>query len=227
MAERALRGKRTMHKQIPAAFMQLPDTNEWQSIYEDNQGWVSTPPIDVNNPASFYYETYFDLSGYTLDDLTIYPEIAAIQDPGRYTATFALNGRLNVIDIVSQERLDVQNIIENYQRNNSLPGSFESTEDWTQIVMGRWRLHTLTTIQSAPEVMTIAQEGDFSSMEPTAVEKLWIYRIVIPVGIFDVDFAQIRIPPARFIIRFESIEESELNYMMRLKRSYELGTLSS
>lgn len=228
--ERALRGKRTMHKQIPSARFSMgvgiPQT--WEPIYSDGRasgGWVSVPAATSApfTTASLYYETYFDLSGYTLDDLTIYPEVAGVQDPGVYSLTGSVNGRLGVIDIVSQERLDITKILEDYTDENALPGSSSSLEDWTQIIMGRFRLMTLTSVQSAPEILTAATDSDFSSMEPSAVEKLWVYRILISSGLID-DAAQLTTPACTYIIRFESIEEDELHYMMRLKRSYELGT---
>lgn len=223
MSERALRGKRTSHKQIPPSNLTMQANGEWAPVNDNGIGatWNLLAPVGTS-PASLYFETYFDLSGYTLDDLTIYPEIALLQDPGVYTATLSPNGRFTVLDILSQERLDIPTVISN-NMNNGSPGSTLSKEDWTQIVFGRYRFMTLTTVQTSPEVMTVAREVDFSSMEPTTVEKLWIYRIVIPTGIFT-ENAIVEIPASTFVLRFESIEESELHYMMRLKRSYELGT---
>jgi hypothetical protein len=223
MDERALRGKRTMHKQVPPSYLKLQDDGTWTPVKSNGigAGWELVAPVGTS-PASFYFESYFDLGGYTLDDLTIYPEIALLQDPGVYTANASPNGRFAVIEILSQERLDIPDVIADYM-DNGLPGSSISKEDWTQIIFGRYRLMTLTTIQAAPEIMTVAREVDFSSMEPTTVEKLWIYRIVIPTGLFDVD-CEVEVPASTFVVRFESIEESDLHYMMRLKRSFELGT---
>ncbi len=65
----------------------------------------------------------------------------------------------------------------------------------------------------------------FSSLEPTAADCLYCYRIiVVPVaGRNDEGVTQVTLPPKRIILDAFTVEEPELEYMMRLKRSYELA----
>jgi len=67
--------------------------------------------------------------------------------------------------------------------------------------------------------------GNFSSLDPTAANKLWCYRVVRVNAAAPLAPARVlNIPASRFILVGTTIEEKELPYMMRLKRSFELAT---
>jgi len=214
---RALTGSRIMHKNIPSTICQEVDggfiaTNGWETL--------------LNNVL--YYETYFDLSAYELDDLTVVPTALTLQDGVPYTAILPPapgdpDYRLVVLDIISQEKLDVEQIYTNYTTSYDIPGSPASKEDWTQLLMLNFRLMTLQTDFSAATLLLPATSGSFGSAEPTAVQKLWLYRIIMP-GANDLSETVCTIPPTRFVMGAEIVQEDELPYMMRLKRSYELAT---
>ena len=78
MSKRALEGERIMSKDIPNYQGTYSTSNSMWSL--DN-GWESGVGA---TPGVLYYETYFDLTGYQLDDLTLMPIAANLQDPGIY-----------------------------------------------------------------------------------------------------------------------------------------------
>ena len=94
---RALEGTRQLTQEIPPYQGEYLATNVWSTL--GNEGWDNS---GLGNFIS--YETYFDLSGYELDDLTFIPTGVLVQDPGRFIAS---NATLDyeILDIVSQERL--------------------------------------------------------------------------------------------------------------------------
>lgn len=205
---RALTGNRIMHKEIPHTTWTNPDspTNGWEV---------------VAGGGIIYYETYFDLSGYELDDLTVVPTTLMLQDGMRYNGLNTSN--MSVFDIVSQEKLNPADFLL-YTLTGNYPGSPGSTEDWEQILMCNYRLMTLQTQYTDATLLLPATGGAFGSSSPTAAQKLWIYRILVPSGDGSGNPVQLEIPATRFVMSASIVKEKELPYMMRLKRSYELAT---
>ena len=213
---RALTGSRLMNLPIPSTL--LTESEPGSNQFAATNGW-ETLGNDV-----LYYENYFDLSAYELDDLTLVPTAIALQDGLPYTAINP-NPELQVaiFDVVSQERLSMQEVHDNYTATNGYPGSPESTQDWKQLLMCNFRLLTIQSDFVASSLLLPATGGSLGSSEPTAVQKLWVYRIVIP-ALTDLTGLTMTIPPTRFVLGAEIVKEDDLPYMMRLKRSYELAT---
>jgi len=175
-------------------------------------------PISNNG---VYAETYFDLSAYELDDLTLVPKLITHQDGLPYFATQV--EALDVYDIISQERLDPTDFIL-YSAGGDYPSSPGSKEDWSQILFCKTRFLAIDSSITFADLMLPTTQGNFGSSEPTAVQKLWVYRIVLARGA--VENSTLIIPATRFVLGADIIEEDELPYIMRLKRSYELATQS-
>lgn len=210
---RALTGSRLLHATVPDTIATFTGGNVWAAT----NGWQT-----VSNKV-VYHESYFDLSAYELDDLTLVPTAISLQDGMPYTTTSAdPTRRMPVFDIVSQVRLSPEEIYDNYVTSYSFPGSPESTEDWSQLLMCNFRQMLPQVDFTDVTLLLPATGGAFGSSEPTAVQKLWHYRIVIPSAT-DLSASTWIIPPTRFVLGAEIIKEAELPYMMRLKRSYELA----
>ena len=215
MSTRALTGTRLLTQPIPS----------YQGLFTDGTGWTGTNdwlPIDGATATGVYHEAYFDLSGYELDDLTLVPTAIALQDGLPYLTSNGADPQLfvQVLDIVSQERLTPSEVY-TLALTGDYPGSPGSSDDWTQILKCDYRLMLAQTTFTSISLLLTATGGSFGSSEPTAVQKLWTYRIVITGGL-DWSDKTISIPATRFVLGAEIIQESELEYMMRLKRSYEL-----
>lgn len=209
---RALEGPRRLTKDIPA----------YEGIY--GAGLVYPPAGGWENGAQanlIYYETYFDLSANTLDDLTFVPTGVVLQDPGRYIST---NDDLNieVVDIISQERLYPDDFNPDLELGN-LPGGPLTKNDYTQIIAGNYRLMVRNNTTVAAGILSTIDGGSFGSGEATAATKLWTYRFIRYNGP-KVPGDTVKVPASRFVMTGTVIKEEDLPYMMRLKRSYELST---
>ena len=210
---RALTGTRMLNHAVPSTL-----ASEAGGVYAATNGWQTLG----NNVV--YYENYFDLSAYELDDLTVVPTALTLQDGlPYYNSGNTPDLQLAVFDIMSQERLDMQQVYDNYTTTNDYPSSPESTTDWIQLLMCNFRLFTNQNDFQSATLLLPATGGALGSSEPTAVQKLWLYRIVIPVS-GDLTGLIVSIPSTRFVLATEVVKEDELPYMMRLKRSYELST---
>lgn len=210
---RALTGTRLLHEDVPGTICtevggQYAATNGWQTLLND----------------VLYYESYFDLSAYELDDLTLIPTAMSLQDGMPYTTTSQDPiTQLPVLDIISQEKLNMREVYDNYTTSLDIPGSPGSTQDWIQLLMCNFRLMTPQTDFMITNLLLPATGGAYGSAEPTAVQKLWYYRILIPTA-NDLTGSVWVVPPTRFVLGAEIVKEDELPYMMRLKRSYEIAT---
>jgi len=213
---RALTGTRQLSTMLPSCIVtQKID----QSGYEgDLNGWRTY------NSNCVYYETFIDLSAHELDSLTFVPTGGLVQEPGVMLNTDpSVNGHY-VLDIITSERLDIPTVISDLQLSNA-PGMSASPYDFTSIIMGTMRVMTKDSSFAAsfPNALIPLTSQTFGSASPTAASKLWCYKIVL----FLVDPPQpttlLSIPASRFILPGMVIQEKELAYMMRLKRSYELA----
>lgn len=221
----ALTGPRIMHK----------DVEEYVGTFEPGaltfpnyKGWRG-----VTNFYGVYWESYFDLSGYNLDDLTVIPTLMELQDAGPY---FFLNpnivppanidNNLWLVDVYSMERLNPSEVFQDLGSKLAYPGSPESTLNFEQLPMVNARFTTTRSTFGDRSLQTTATAGSLGSGEPTTVQKLWCYRFVLvtqgSAGI--VGGETLQIPSTRFILAAQIVQEAELAHMMRLKRSYELST---
>lgn len=172
-----------------------------------------------------YLETYFDTSGYTSRDLTVMPANIQVQEAGRYQMTNPGTQRLLVIDIVSTQKLNVAEVSSNLRNNNEMPGFPNTDVDFTQILYGRFReFLSVTQAATVQDVLAPTSDQQFGSLEPTTAAKLWIYKIVINIGLPDQVFATIKFPSSRVLLNANIVQEDDIPFLMRQKRSYELAT---
>lgn len=231
---RALTGMRTLSKQYMSGIMDWEANVGPGAISKfvpapiaTGTGFSETQWQGVDNKAMLFTESYFDLSGYELDDLTVGIVDARVQDPGVYTYS-GLEDVFFCYDIYSQERLtvdDLKLIKTNHTLTSmSAPGMAEGPLDRSQIVFGMMRLFAKNAnITGLPTMMLNTRTVRFGSGNATAVQKLWTYRIVVfiqtPAG-----GDRIVIPATTHLMIADVQKEDELPYMMRLSRSYELST---
>jgi len=209
-SSRALEGPRVLSKAIEA--LSSTYTTEWSS----DSGWISE-----GTSLSIMNESYFDLSANELDDLTFAPSGGGLQDPGQYKSSNPTLA-IAVMDIISQDKLTLADIETNIIANNA-PGMPESKQDFTQIIMGNYRL-MCPNLQLLPTLLQTISGGSFGSGEATAASRLWIYRVVTVVSGVLAPGDTLNVPAARFILPGVVMKEGDLSYMMRLKRSFELAT---
>jgi hypothetical protein len=213
---RTLTGPRQLTQMVPEYAGEMG-----ASEFPGSKGWIASPTT-----ALVYYETYFDLSGYALDDLTAIPIAATLQDPGLYSSTDT-KVALQVVDVISQERLRAGRVLNDLVTDNNLPGMMMSANNFEQITFGNYRLFmgqkTFTDPAGLATVAYLAADSkDFGSGDPVTVEKLWCYRFVMARGATEASSSTIQIPASRFILNVQVVDEADKVYLMRLKRSYEL-----
>lgn len=218
---RALTGQRMMHKNLPRLELEYnPLDGQYQvptTFPNEVLGWQKSAPY------THYLETYFDTSGYSMDFLTTMPVSAYVQEAGRYQISFPGFTRMLVLDLITTERIDDIAQFAAAIEDNRFPSFSESTEDFSQVIYGRFREFTGITQEGiTQDVFAPVSNQQFGSLEPTTADKLWIYKFVIILGVPVNENSQAYFPGSRFILNADIVKETDLPFMMRQKRSYEL-----
>ena len=196
------------------------------------------------------HESSIDLGGYTRqDDLTVYFRASFEQKSGPYTVVWTATdlNPLSGYDAAIQEYTIISSVpFTDDQLVNTLfvaPGftTFSSplfpldfgTFNRTQIIHGRRIDHTVSSTFGSPSFAADGEgyqlpvdTSEFSSLEPTAADTLYVYRILFlprPSLNGSTGLTLATIPARRIILDATVDKEATLEYMMRLKRSYELA----
>ena len=197
--------------------------------------WTPTNGWQQAGASTFFHETVIDLSGFAMDSLTFFPAAIGLQDPGVYIflpqtiLPDAPQQSIQVLDIVTsvplkglQGILDVADLNRPFNGNTGL-GLLGSTHEFETILFGMYRFFTANTNIPFPGYCQLERSQRFDSGEPNASDKLFCYRIVSTFQQDLVEGDTLSIPAARQLIGGAFDDESELVYMQRLKRSYELA----
>jgi len=184
------------------------------TIQGDSFGWEQTAP----GLQTFVARTYFDLGGLAMDDKTLFFEAAGIQESlNPATAPAAAGNGAIVVDILSTKQLTNDEAVNAILFGNMLStGSAQLTFD--QTIYMRHRTFNTDLDNVAGGYMITQVDNQLGSMSPTASDRIYVTRVVS----FGGGDGAYNIYPVRYVIRATSKEEPEYEYLMRLKRSYEL-----
>lgn len=163
--------------------------------------------------------TFFDLGGMSQREKTLFFEGAAIQEviPPFTTGATAGDG-LAVVDIMSTTPLTDNQVIAYASQGNMAGSGAAITFDET--IYGRVRIFNIDIDNAAGGYFILLGDNQSGSMAASASDRIYVYRGVF----FDSNNADgsMGTGPVRYILRAEAREEAEFQYLMRLRRSYEL-----
>lgn len=186
-------------------------------IMGGGEGWNH---VYVNVGTGFhviYNIQTIDLSGYKLQDMTLFPQGVLMQDMQVFpqTAGAPFLQRATMVSTTPINEGDLTNLDATQGNSWHLPGSLSSTHELNNILQGRLQNYlTLTTYGGLQQT----SESMWGTADSTAAEKIWcVDAILIP----DVDGASFAAPDLAFVIPSIIAHEPELEYMMRLMRSVE------
>lgn len=186
----------------------LENEGSWKTFTQAGPGALTT--------CVLYRIDYFDLSGYELEDETVYPQSVLIGDMetvnGSSTGTGASLLRADLVLTKAPTEADLQNVSQ--MMGWQLPGSTNSRFGLEEVIYGRFTkyIQTVDTGLFQPLQTTTWGAGD-----STAGQKLYFvqaYLMYTPTS-------GLLIPSSSIIIPTMIGKEPDLEYMMRLYRSYE------
>lgn len=189
---------------------------EWNFSGGDEQ-WRPVPAY----PLAMAWESSIDLSGYANQSLTFFPETGFMQQ----SPVIALDGGagIHLMTVISTVPQNVSTLWA-MLTVGGIPSVV--TEDWSTMLYCRIETFTAdTNIPSSFNYLSPQNAGQTGSLSPTAADKLYVYRIAMPIEIIalQTNYTRMQIPACRVGFVGQMAEEPTLEYMMRLKRSYELA----
>ena len=204
---------RTLSKIIPGMQVTSDGDPSTPLVFDGQSSWQEgTVVIDGTQYYVLYANDYFDLSGYSLQDKTLFIQNVMIQEcPNVFGSFNAFISR-----IVSKTPIPLSSMeITSPSRTWALPGNSANTYTMDQIVMGDCALWTVDSTLSSSIPLSRALWGEGNA---TAADKLYIgVAIAFPKS----QPQQIIFPDTNFVIPAFVAKEDELPYMMRLSRSLE------
>lgn len=190
--------------------------SSWNYSGGDRQ-WQSVPGY----PLAMFWESSIDLSGYANQSLTFFPESGFLQQ----SPVIALDAgaAIHMMTVISSVPQDIDTL---WGTLNAGSTPSVQTEEWDTILYCRIETFTSdTAMPSSFNYLSPQNAGQTGSLAPTAADKLYVYRIAMPIEVvaLTTDYTRMQIPACRVGLIGQMAEEPTLEYMMRLKRSYELA----
>jgi len=177
---------------------------------------------------SFVSENYFDLAGMTMEDKTLFFEAAGVQTVLSPLANNVGTGDSAIImDIMCTRQITDAQLIAtllygNMAGNQGVSGS-QGPLSFEETVYARTQMFVRHVDTAAWGYLTMTDENFFGSMEPTASDRIYSYRLVFLSALTGgTNTTEVTIAPARHLLKSTAREESDHKYMMRLMRSYQL-----
>lgn len=178
----------------------------------------------LSGVKSAVWRGYIDLSGYTREDQTWFTRSVQIQGcnyPAVFTATIDLN--VPIYDIVSEVPLTDEEL--GYCNGLLYPGAIGTgeTSNLQQIIYGRVRTYSnQTTLAGGNGTPILVGEEYFGLNNGTARDKLYIYKVIGQCQLLDPD-ETILLGACHYVLAGAVDHEEDLEYIMRLKRSFEIS----
>jgi len=168
----------------------------------------------------FAQQSYYDLAGYTLDDLTAFFAGVTIQEE------FQPHGTMTgwIVDMITTHQLNSTDIINAHfdAATLDLPGFNLSTFDMNQVIYARTRTFS-TSANWTPAIISEYGRTQWGTCSASTSEKVYLTRIIytaIPI----IPLTVLNVPPCNYVTSIVVGREPDLTFMMRQRRSYEEAT---
>lgn len=181
------------------------------------QGWDSYNDVPLAQTIIYCIKT-IDLSGYTKQEKTLFPQSIIMQDmdtvPVGSTGWPTLVKRATLVSTTPISEADLINVSSAIPNNTwHLPGSNPSTHSLDHVLLGRMNVYlTLSTYAG----IQLSGQTTWGSGASTAANKIWVCDAYLVPTIAN---ASLPIPDQAFVLPSLVAKEPDLEYIMRLARS--------
>lgn len=197
---------------------------EGEAPSEIPQGWdyLEVPTAGISTCYLFRFDD-FDLQGHAVDEMTVFPLQFLVQDLGEVSG---VAGTVERVDILSCKPLTQQDFIDSMTALQApgywqLPASPNSSFSLEDIFQGTYSKYQYSSDYTG---LTKMCENSWGSGRATARNKMFyctVFRwlMTVPSG---QAFIQFEIPSIAYVVPSNIDQEPDLEYLMRLKRSYDV-----
>jgi len=209
---------KTLQKEHQYVTITRVDGQQLWNISAQNGGW------EAITPSGFVCsQTYFDLAGMTMQEKTLFFKSAFVQDflnPAHTSG--AVGDTIILIDLMTSSPLSNAEL-QGFAVNGNFSGltpTLSSNITFDQTIYARVRQYIVDVDTLAWGSFVLASDNQLGSMSPTASDRVYSYRMFFPGS--PSTAATISVLGARHVLSADVKQEEEFEYLMRLKRSYEL-----
>jgi len=196
--------------------------------------WETAVPSNVNNFV-WYYSEEIDVSGWGARGLTFFPTGYRVLNAPVYRGLGG--GYLVETTIMTQSPFDVINWVQGeiaasnrldftfpalLQKRGPFPGSSTPLLDREDFLGGITTMLSTST-QLPAQLAAPVNSVDFSSLEPTATDRIYVYRIITIQNAALQTVGTVEVPACRVVLAGVPSAEKELSYIMRLNNSFKLN----
>ena len=192
-------------------------------------GWEqATNGVSIFN--TFFHTNYIDVAGLSVEEKTVFIEAAATQCGGFFEF---VNGSaadsVLVWDIMTSIPVDWANADAPFWGAFNYPGlGFPTTPLNFEHVLYQRLTRFGPDLDNGATIAIKTLDEQSGSLQPTASDRIYCHRVVLldpnspEPGPPATGLSQVVIPPVRFVIQAEAREEKDYQYLMRLKKSFDL-----
>jgi len=212
----SITGPRILDKPLTGCIISTGEATDGTATLTGGTGWESL------DGQTFVNRTYFDISGYHLEQLTTFIQAVTVQEE---FGPYGLNPSyiVDIVSIQSLEDIDITNAhITRAVSTHDLPGFPLSLYNMEQVLYARNRNYAPAVAVGVPPVQTLALRdvSTWGTGTASAGAKLYITRIVY-TSTNALEHQGVIIPPCNFVVALVVAEEKESSWMMNYRRSYE------
>lgn len=185
------------------------------SITSTSEGWEVLPLKD-NAFNGFVWRGYVDLAGYDIEQLTFFIQGINVQEASTFSG---LTTSLVSLDLVTKVYVNNDDLNSAYDGQLYPAGFLTTNHDMEQVMMGRLRNYYHDDGWTLDNLLQLSSVNEWGEGAATAGARLYLTRVI---AVSD-ESAGVVIPAACFQIAGVATEEADLEYIMRLRRDYELA----
>lgn len=213
-------------KEFDAATIEMSSSpGIWEVVAGDigyqGDGWKAL----ANN--AFYWTDTLDLHGITRQERTLFFSNNMLQRPWPYltTVTPPASGSglgYSIIDQMVVSDIPLDSPTATTAPWSQTAGYSDTKDDYMSVKLGQGFLASST--DSSPKALPIVDSWSFGGNDPTASNRLYLYRWIHILSVTGTVFAQgeqIGFPNYRYVGSGISTTEPDLVWIMRLRRSFE------
>lgn len=216
-----IKGSRLLRKLIPGAMVGTDSDGNPTTFASRKGSWEI-----VNGGAVEWlvWRGYFDLAGISSEQLTTAVLGASLQEGDSFAmGNPTANGAVRVFDMLTKARVrdsafGDDKFISVLTLNWCPPGFLQSDHDLEQILFGSYRRYTHDSTITASTIKT--DQTSWGAGSATAGDKIYITRAIPMSG--NTQAGSVFIPSAAYVLPVSYVNEKELVYLERLRRSYVL-----
>ena len=226
-----IQGAKLLRKQIPFVSAFPLEDGSWSIQYQGG-GWEIV--VDANNTNYAVWRGYFDIDGWSKEQLSAFIEGVGWQEPDEWFMgpnTAFDRPRIKTWDIVSKAKISDDAFDAHPPGAAAMtwlaPGFAGSNYNLEEIFAGRYRNFDYSAFDLGAGTIEngFSQTGMevWGAGDATAGDKIYITRVVKLSGLAVYGLELLVAPPQDVIVNAIVVDEKDLVYMERLRRSYVLG----